>query len=124
MEKLEDLCQFYAGFLGAYDNLIIEVGRRKDIARKMARIRTDAMAHIEKLYAEDVEEREIFRQSQGEFLPMDIWPGLLSAPNKWDFSIVEGGAPSIPDISASVIKRAIHRVGARPENSMVGVANH
>jgi autophagy-related protein 17 len=107
MAEFSSLGEFYAEFLAAYNSLIIEVGRRKDTERRMAKVRADAVAKIDKMLAEEQAERMHFRQAQGDFLPVDIWPGLMTAPSKWQFTLVEGTEDSVPDISASTITRAI-----------------
>ena len=104
---------FYSNFIHAYDNLLIEVGRRKDVEKRIARIRQDALTKIDRLVQEETMERQAFRQEQGDFLPVDIWPGLVKAPAKYELNKVEGAADSIPDISASVINKAIKRVSAQ-----------
>ena len=113
MEELETLSEFYDGFLRAYDKLIIEIGRRKTMELKIAKVAQDALAKIDKIYAEDVADRDSFRQEQGEFLPVDIWPGLMLPPKRYKVCQEDGGASSVPDISASVIQRAIRRVSGR-----------
>ena len=50
MEELDGLSEFYEGFLGAYDGLILEVARRKKVREKMLRIAKEADAKIQKLY--------------------------------------------------------------------------
>ena len=113
MDDLEGLRDFYSNFINAYDNLLIEVGRRKDVEKRIAKIRQEAIAKIERLVQEETSERQAFRQEQGDFLPVDIWPGLVTAPIRYEISKVEGPADSIPDISASVINKAIKRVSAQ-----------
>ncbi|MCJ1334041.1 autophagy protein 17 [Thelotrema lepadinum] len=113
MDDLEGLRDFYSSFINAYDNLLIEVGRRKDVEKRIAKIRQEAMAKIERLVQEETSERQAFRQEQGDFLPVDIWPGLVTAPTRYEISKVDGAADSIPDISASVINKAIKRVSAQ-----------
>ncbi|MCJ1480704.1 autophagy protein 17 [Schaereria dolodes] len=110
MEELEGLREFYDGFLRAYDNLIIEIGRRKSMESKMDKVIQDAMAKVGQLYEEDVAERDAFRQEQGDFLPGDIWPGLMASPLRYGISAVDGNSERVPDISKSVIQRAIRRV--------------
>ena len=117
MEELEDLREFYNGFLGAYDKLIIEIGRRKAMESKMKKAAEDAMAKIERLYAEDLADRDAFRQEQGDFLPVDIWPGLMMPPMRYKICQEDGTAKSVPDISASVIQRAIRRVSGRQQTA-------
>ncbi|MCJ1244496.1 autophagy protein 17 [Trapelia coarctata] len=113
MEELETVRDFYDGFLRAYDKLIIEIGRRKTMETKVAKVAQEAMAKIDRLYAEDVADRDSFRQEQGDFLPVDIWPGLMLPPKRYKVCQEDENASSVPDISASVIQRAIRRVSGR-----------
>ena len=110
LEELEGLRDFYDGFLRAYDNLIIEIGRRKAMEMRVDKLVEEASARIDKLYEEDSAERESFRKEQGDFLPVDIWPGLMSAPVKYHVLADEATVDKVPDISNSVIHRAIRRV--------------
>ena len=110
MDELEGLREFYDRFLRAYDNLIIEIGRRKTIELKTIKIIQDAMAKVERLHDEEMAERSTFKQEQGDFLPVDIWPGLTAAPTRFEISTVDSGIEKVPDISKSVIQRAIRRV--------------
>lgn len=107
---LESIRDFYANFVEAYDNLLIEVGRRKDVEKRINKIRKGATVEINKLIDEEVEERRIFKMRQGDFLPVDIWPGLTLPPSRYEFVKIDDSGDSIPDISASVINRAIKRV--------------
>ena len=113
MEDLEGLREFYDGFLGAYDNLLVEIGRRKALELKTEKIIQEAMAKIEKLYEDDAEEREFFKQEQGDFLPNDIWPGLITGPLQYEILPVDGATGRVPDISKSVLQQAIRRVSGK-----------
>ncbi len=113
MEELEGLREFYDGFLRAYDNLLIEIGRRKALELKMEKVVHETMAKIEKLYEDDAEEREAFKQEQGDFLPVDIWPGLMTGPLQYEILPVDGTAGKVPDISRSVLQQAIRRVSGK-----------
>lgn len=110
LEELEGLTQFYDGFLRAYDNLLIEVGRRKSVEVRMEKEVQQARARLEKLYEDDLAEREAFSKEQGDFLPVDIWPGLTVGPLRYEMASVEDEMARVPDISKSVIHRAIRRV--------------
>lgn len=110
---LEGMREFYAGFLSAYDNLIIEVGRRRDVEMRIEKVRQDYLTKIDKLLNEEAADRNRFRQKQGDYLPVDIWPGLMKAPPRYEITMASGDADSIPDISASVIRKAIKRVTGR-----------
>lgn len=113
MEELEGLRLFYDGFLRAYDNLLIEIGRRKALELKVDKVAQDAMVKIQKLYEDDEEERESFRKEQGDFLPIDIWPGLMAGPLRYEILPIDQGAEKVPEVSKSVIQKAIHRVRDR-----------
>ena len=110
LEELEGLTQFYEGFLGAYDNLLIEVGRRKTMEQKMEKEVQATRARLDKLYEDDAEQREAFRKEQGEFLPVDIWPDLVAGPPRFEVAPLDHDAAKVPNISSSVIHRAIKRV--------------
>lgn len=110
LEELEGLTEFFKGFLRAYDNLLIEIGRRKDQELEVEQVVQEARTRLEKLYEDEVEEREVFKKEQGEFLPVDIWPGLRDRPLRYSISSADDQASRVPDISKSVIYRAIQRV--------------
>lgn len=110
LDELEDLIEVYGGFLRAYDNLLIEIGRRKDQELEVEQVIQEARTRLEKLYDNELEEREIFKKEHGEFLPVDIWPGLKDRPLRYSISSVDDQASRVPDISKSVIYRAIQRV--------------
>lgn len=113
MEELEGLSVFYDGFLRAYDNLLIEIGRRKALELKTEKVAQDALARIQELYEDDAEERDAFKREQGDFLPSDIWPGLTAGPLQYEIAPVRGITERVPDVSKSVIQQAIGRVSGR-----------
>lgn len=83
-EELASLTDFYESFIASYASLLQEVNRRHAVENKMQRIADKARREIESLYKEDVAMREDFVRGTGEFLPRDIWPGLVDAPRRWD----------------------------------------
>ncbi|KAI9815461.1 MAG: autophagy protein 17 [Pycnora praestabilis] len=109
MVELDRLKDFYEGFLGAYDRLIIEVGRRKGVQTMMERIVQEAMTKIEQLHEDDMGEREAFRQDQGDFLPSDIWPGLVNPPIRYDIVPLNEGHGAVPDLPKKLIEQAMRR---------------
>lgn len=50
MEQLESLRDFYENFLTAYDGLLIEIGRRKSVRKKMELAVQQATAELDHLY--------------------------------------------------------------------------
>ncbi|KAL8928753.1 MAG: hypothetical protein Q9208_001531 [Pyrenodesmia sp. 3 TL-2023] len=116
MEELSNLEDFYGGYIGAYDNLLVEIGRRQFMEQEMEKVVQDAMRKLDTLYEEDSARRESFKHGYGDFLPMDIWPGLINPPLQYETRQVDGVA-RVPDISKSVIQRAIRRVeGSRRQS--------
>ena len=109
LEELEGLREFCEEFARAYDVLLIEIGRRKAMEVRIEKEVEAAMKKIEKLYDDDLEEREAFRKEQGDFLPVDIWPGVMNPPLRYRV-FAEEEVERVPDISKSVIHRAIKRV--------------
>ncbi|KAL9593612.1 MAG: hypothetical protein Q9219_007471 [cf. Caloplaca sp. 3 TL-2023] len=109
MEELAGLEDFYVGYLGAYDYLLVEIGRRQFMEQQMEKVVQDAARKLDTLYEEDHARRELFKKEYGDFLPIDIWPGLTDPPIQFE-TRPRDGLERAPEISKSVIQRAIHRV--------------
>ncbi|KAL8636855.1 MAG: hypothetical protein Q9228_005802 [Teloschistes exilis] len=109
MEELKNLGDFYDGYVNAYDNLLVEIGRRQFMEQQMDKVLQEAMRKLVTLYDEDNAKRETFKSNHGDFLPVDIWPGLTDPPLHFEVR-PKNGADKVPDISKSVIQRAIRRV--------------
>ncbi|KAL8920604.1 MAG: hypothetical protein Q9172_004431 [Xanthocarpia lactea] len=109
MDELESLGDFYSGYLSAYDNLLVEIGRRQFMEQQMEKVLQEAIRKLDTLHEEDSMKREAFKADYGDFLPVDIWPGLTNPPLRFEVTQVHG-SEKVPDISKSVIQRAIHRV--------------
>ncbi len=112
MAGLEDLRDVYRNFLGAYDGLIVEVGRRKAVRNQMDKVIREAHSKLQELYEDDIEEREAFRRDQGEYLPMDIWSGLSDPPPKFAFSRIGDDRESVPDLPRKTVEEALKRLKA------------
>ncbi|KAF2138919.1 uncharacterized protein K452DRAFT_232874 [Aplosporella prunicola CBS 121167] len=84
---LEGLKEFYDGFLDAYDGLLVEIGRRRDVRVKMEAIAREAVRKINRLYEDDVTARNSFHATQGDHLPSDIWPGLVDPPPRYSIAM-------------------------------------
>ena len=113
MEELEALREFYDGFLIAYDNLLIEIGRRGELEAKVDIIIQDAMSKVNRLYKDDSEARETFKAEQGEFLPVDIWPGMTSSAVQYVIAPVGDSMGRVPEVPRIVIEQAKDRVSRR-----------
>ncbi|KAH7062232.1 autophagy-related protein 17 [Macrophomina phaseolina] len=87
MLALEGLREFYDGFLDAYDGLLVEVDRRRQVRIKMELIAREALRKIDRLYEDDLAARNTFHITQGEHLPSDIWPGLVDPPPRYEIVV-------------------------------------
>lgn len=88
---LSDLNSLYDGFLDAYDGLILEVSRRRQVRNRVEKVLRDTRQKLDQLYEEDVNSREAFRVEQGDYLPSDIWPGVGREPMRVEFLRISGG---------------------------------
>jgi autophagy-related protein 17 len=132
VDEIEGLTEFYTGFAAGYDNLIIEVQRRRKVRRDMEKVVSNALSQIEKMYKSkyrflrskissilthspigEVERRVEFKVEQGEFLPIDIWPGLMNSPIRYEISTVGDESNNLPDLKKSVVEKAMQRIAAR-----------
>ena len=129
LQELEGLREFYSGFSDAYDELLIEVQRRKRVRREMEKVIKAAMDDLVKLYQglsvvctpccfahillADLDRREEFRINQAEFIPSDLWPGLVNPPTRFHLVQADGYVDEVPDIRKSVFEKALLRVKER-----------
>lgn len=88
MEELESMRIFYEGYMSSYHGLIDEVSRRKAVEDKMKAILKKAMEQVRKLHDADTREREAFRREMGDFLPSDLWPGLVVDAPRFEIEVV------------------------------------
>lgn len=133
IEEWENQRDFYERFDLAYAELVVEVAARRRRHEKIKRRAEDAQKELDRLYTEDERAREQFTLAQGDFLPLDIWPGLRDPPRRYevravdgvgegedvegdaegdegDGGEVEGGTRSIPQLGRNVVERALARV--------------
>ncbi|KAF2433646.1 hypothetical protein EJ08DRAFT_61992 [Tothia fuscella] len=109
VDELEELRSFCSSFGDAYDDLLLEVHRRKVVRQEMEKVISNAMTQVEKLYQADFEAREVFRSAQGEYIPADLWAGLVNAPARYQVTQEEADVDEIPQIKKSVFEKASQR---------------
>ncbi|GAB7347327.1 hypothetical protein MBLNU459_g4271t1 [Dothideomycetes sp. NU459] len=100
VQRTNDLVQltdFYDSFVSSYASLLQEVSRRDAVETRMKRIAEKARREIENLYNEDLAVRDEFIKDLGEYLPRDIWPGLIETPNRWEVRPVPGQRVPLPE---------------------------
>ena len=113
LETMDSLCDFYTGFLHAYDGLLIEIGRRKSVKARIDKIIQDSLINIDSLLDDDAEERQAFRSEHGEYLPSDIWSGLGQMPPRYELRQVKNQEDEMPNLPSGIIKKAIDRTKRR-----------
>lgn len=113
LAEMNNLRDFFVGFLQAYDGLLVEVVRRRSVQGRIDRIIKESMSKVDTLLDEDTEEREAFRSEHGEYLPSDIWLGLAQSPVRPEVRKGDEKGREIPNIPAEVFQRARNRIRKR-----------
>jgi len=107
LSELESMRLFYENYFSSYDSLILEVYRRKEAEEKVRGIVDKAMEQIGKVYEADMKEREGFRIDVGDFLPVDLYPGVNAPAPMWEFGLREGAQEgSVPELERAAIEAA------------------
>ncbi|CAG8974672.1 hypothetical protein HYALB_00006406 [Hymenoscyphus albidus] len=112
LSELESMRLFYENYYSAYDSMILEVHRRKQCEEKVRSIMKKAMEQIDKVYDVDMKEREGFRMDSGEYLPVDLFPGINTPAPRWDFVLAEDLDPALasqPGLERGVVEAALRR---------------
>lgn len=81
--EMREMRNFYEGYASAYDSLILEVERRRNVEERVKSIWRKAQENVDKILDADRECRETFRQDVGEFLPTDLWAGMQGPARRW-----------------------------------------
>ncbi|KAJ8116364.1 hypothetical protein OPT61_g2193 [Boeremia exigua] len=130
IDEWENQREFYERFDLAYAELLVEVSSRRRRHEKAKRKAEEAQKELDRLFAEDERAREQFAIAQGDFLPLDIWPGLRDAPRQYEVRAVPSNVhddedeegevgskdqvvQSIPQLGRNVVERALTRVKRR-----------
>ncbi|KAK1828797.1 autophagy-related protein 17 [Podospora conica] len=101
VDEMSLLREFYDGYASAYGSLMLEVERRRAVQEKIANTWRKAKETVDKLVEGDRKEREHFRQEIGEFLPTDLWVGMVEPATRWEVVAVEEEAEGSMGTEAS-----------------------
>lgn len=120
MDEMDGLRVFYEGYASAYDNLILEVDRRRAAEDKIKAVWRRAKENVDKIVEVDAKERQLFRQEVGEYLPTDLWTGMSGVIKTWNVvPIAENHASSTltmavstPQLGKAAVDRARERLEA------------
>lgn len=86
--ELEGMRDFYQKYLQSYDSLILENHRRRNAEEKAKSIAKKAMEQISKIYEADMKERWDFKNDVGDYLPVDLFPGINEGAPRWCFRVM------------------------------------
>lgn len=92
IDEWEAQREFHLRFDLAYAELLVEISARRRRHDKARRKAADAQRELDRLTQEDERYRDEFVRSQGDFLPLDIWPGLREKPAVWEVREVRAGS--------------------------------
>jgi autophagy-related protein 17 len=132
IEEWDNQREFYERFDLAYAELLVEISSRRRRHEKAKRKAEEAQRELDRLRTEDERAREQFAVSQGDFLPLDIWPSLRDPPRQYEVRTVGYGrevegegeeahvtdeteaiVQSIPQLGRHIVERALTRVKRR-----------
>ena len=94
LEQMDQLRQFYEGYVGAYNSLMFEVARRKEVEKDVQTVWRYAQDNVNKLVEADAKARNAFRQDVGEYLPTDLWVGMNAPLRRWDVVQIDEPSPT------------------------------
>lgn len=117
LSELEGMRLFYEGYHSSYDNLLLEVWRRRQTEEKVKNIMRKAMEQVDRVLETDRAERDGFKADFGDYLPNDLWGGVNATPSTWEFvrrkivdeEGVEYNPESVPELRGSVVEAASRR---------------
>lgn len=113
LQEMESMRLFYENYHTSYDNLIIEVYRRRQSEDKVKTIMRKAMEQMEKVIEIDMKERAAFRGDVGDFLPGDLWNGVTEAAPRWEFTLLSNDhgneSNEAPLLDRAVVEGAVRR---------------
>lgn len=75
-DEANQLIKHYQNFVSSYYSLVLELNRRENVQRSMEKVFNDAKKKLEAIQLDDYKKRDIFLQSNGPYLPSDLWTGL------------------------------------------------
>ncbi|KAG9285180.1 hypothetical protein G9A89_004395 [Geosiphon pyriformis] len=103
-EELWNLIGWYEEFSKSYDYLIIEIDRRHEVREHHERLAEEYLAKLEGLYIEEAQQRSVFFEKHGRYLPIDLCPPILEGPIRYD--IVAQDVTRLPVVSVTTLKEA------------------
>ncbi|CAH0052570.1 unnamed protein product [Clonostachys solani] len=83
LKEMHELKEFYGRYSGAYDGLVLEVERRRNVNERVEAIWRKAQENVNKIMEADQSARDTFYTDVGEYLPTDLWDDMQGPAIKW-----------------------------------------
>lgn len=107
IEEISSLTDYYEMFSKSYHAMVLEILRRSDAQSKLETYLDDVAKTLNKLHQEELDARKTFLDERGDFLPIDLWPGLTASPRVPKISLE---TTEFPKLSEKTITNAIKEI--------------
>lgn len=105
LREMKSLVEYYSLFWMSYQRLVVEIERRRRFKNHMEALIDEMTTKVEKMLTEELNMRQDFFNTVSNFLPGDLWPGLLEPPPFVDF--VPNGDWETPELDKSSLDVAL-----------------
>ena len=105
IEEISSLTDYYEMFSKSYHAIVLE---NADAQSKLETYLDDVAKTLNKLHQEELDARKTFLDERGDFLPIDLWPGLTASPSRVPKISLE--TTEFPKLSEKTITNAIKEI--------------
>lgn len=84
VSEASSLVSHYRAFRKSYDALLVEAERRREADARAALYTAEINAKLAQMSREETQKRQEFLIGQGDYLPADIWDGLLEPAKNYE----------------------------------------
>lgn len=104
LREMKSLVEYYSLFWVSYQRLLLEVERRAHFKAQMQGLIDEMTGQVSRMLTEELNVRQGFFDKVSDFLPRDLWPGLLEPPPFVE--IVPNGEWQVPQIDKASLETA------------------
>ncbi|OSD06340.1 hypothetical protein PYCCODRAFT_1431344 [Trametes coccinea BRFM310] len=111
LSPLEELHHKYTSYQYAYNNLVLELARRRQYREAAQRVISNMIAELDTMVEEERGLRAAFQAQHGQYIPEDICLYIENPPNRWTVSTWnDEPLETLPEIENDLIEEAKQRV--------------
>ena len=107
-DEAHQLINHYERFVESYYRLILELDRRQGVQLSMEKVFNEAKTKLQALQEDDYKKRDTFFQTNGSYLPNDLWEGLNDDRPLCNLKFEIHG---LPEINSSTLATARKNIG-------------